>query len=78
MDMVEQIYATPVRLPEKTKKIRITIKDVYKGDKYDDTCISSIIVTNPNVPSFEERKKQIYELLKTTGVMKKIKASMEK
>lgn len=77
-ELEDVVRYTPVRLPEKTKKIRITIKDVYKGDKYDDTCISSIIVTDPNVPSFEERKKQLLKLLEATDVMKKIKTFKEK
>ncbi|MGI5097355.1 hypothetical protein IZU27_07835 [Treponema socranskii] len=77
-ELEDVVRYTPVRLPEKTKKIRITIKDVYKGDKYDDTCISSITVTDPNVPSFEERKKQLLKLLEATDVMKKIKTFKEK
>ena len=31
------------RLKKPTANIRLTIKEVYKGDKWDDTCVSSII-----------------------------------
>ena len=48
-----------INLPQKTDKIRITIKDVYPGTKYKDTCLSSILVTNPNVPSYEEMSTKI-------------------
>nr|WP_156786652.1 hypothetical protein [Treponema brennaborense] len=47
-----------IQLPEKTDKIRITIKDVYPGRKWDDTCISSILITNPDLPP---REKQLEE-----------------
>ena len=77
-ELEDAVKYTAVRLPEKTEKIKITIKDVYKGDKYDDTCISSIIVTDPNAPSFEDQKKQLLKLLDATGVMKKIKTFKEK
>ena len=75
-ELEDAVKYIPVRLPEKTKRIRITIKDVYKGDKYDDTCLSSILVTDPNAPSFEERKGQIWQLLEMTGVIKEINTFM--
>ena len=31
----------------------------YPGLKYKDTCLSSILVTNPNVPSYEEMSTKI-------------------
>lgn len=55
---------TVINLPQKTDKIRITIKDVYPGTKYKDTCLSSILVTNPNVPSYEEMSEKILNALK--------------
>lgn len=53
-----------IHLPQKTDKIRITIKDVYPGTKYKDTCLSSILVTNPNVPSYEEMSAKILNAMK--------------
>ena len=55
---------TLITLPEKTQKIRMTIKDVYPGTKYKDTCLSSILVTNPNVPSYEEMSTKILDAMK--------------
>ncbi|MBC6714033.1 hypothetical protein [Treponema sp. Marseille-Q3903] len=54
---------TVINLPQKTDKIRMTIKDVYPGTKYRDTCLSSILVTNPNVPNYEEMKENILNAL---------------
>ncbi|QTQ14983.1 hypothetical protein HRQ91_11215 [Treponema parvum] len=59
---------TVVKLPAKTDKIRMTIKDVYKGSKYDDTCISSILVTNPNLPSYEEMEEKILKAIEKSGI----------
>ena len=61
-----------IKLPQKTDHIRITIKDVYKGDKYDDTCISSILVTDPSKPSFEEQQSRIKQMLIDSGIGEKI------
>ena len=55
---------TLISLPQKTQKIRMTIKDVYPGTKYKDTCLSSILVTNPNVPSYEEMSTKILNAMK--------------
>lgn len=59
-------------LPSKTTKIRMTILDVYPGRKWQDTCISSILVTDPNQPPYEEQKKKIIALMKDNGVWEKI------
>lgn len=61
-----------IQLPIKTKKIRITIKEVYPGEKYQDTCISSIIVKNPVLPSYEEQKIHVMKVLEESGVYKKM------
>lgn len=63
---------TVISLPQKTDHIKITIKDVYPGDKYDDTCLSSILVTNPDLPSFEERQEKMLQLMKDAGIWDKI------
>lgn len=55
---------TLITLPQKTQKIRMTIKEVYPGTKYKDTCLSSILVTNPNVPSYEEMSTKILNAMK--------------
>lgn len=53
-----------IKLPQRTDKIRMTIKDVYPGTKYKDTCLSSILVTNPNLPDYEEMKAKILKAMK--------------
>lgn len=58
-EIEDLVRYTLITLPQKTDKIRITIKDVYPGTKYKDTCLSSILVTNPNVPSYEEMSSKI-------------------
>jgi len=52
-----------IKLPEKTDKIRIIIKDIYPGTKYKDTSLSSIIVTNPNFASYEDIMESITKKL---------------
>ena len=57
-----------IQLPEKTDKIRITIKDVYPGRKRDDTCISSILITNPDLPPREKQLKENMTYLKNQQI----------
>ncbi len=63
-EIEDLVRYTLITLPEKTDKIRMTIKDVYPGSKYKDTCLSSILVTNPNVPSYEEMSTKILNAMK--------------
>lgn len=63
-EIEDHVRYTLITLPEKTQKIRMTIKDVYPGTKYKDTCLSSILVTNPNVPSYEEMSAKILNAMK--------------
>lgn len=39
----DKVYFNCIEFPEKVTKIKITIKDVYQGTKYTDTCVSAII-----------------------------------
>jgi hypothetical protein len=39
----DMVYFKLIELPQETKNIKIEIIDVYKGSKYQDTCISAII-----------------------------------
>ena len=63
-EIEDLVRYTLITLPQKTDKIRMTIKDVYPGSKYKDTCLSSILVTNPNVPSYEEMSTKILNAMK--------------
>ena len=40
----DYVEFTEITVPEKTKKVRIEILEVYKGTKYNDTCITKIDV----------------------------------
>lgn len=39
----DYVHFSEIKLPEKVGKVRLTIKDVYKGEKWDDTCIQAVI-----------------------------------
>lgn len=42
VDFEDVAEFTEISLPAKTKHIKLTIKEVYKGTKYSDTCISAV------------------------------------
>lgn len=67
-----------ITLPKKTTKIRMTILDVYPGRKWKDTCISSILVTDPDQPPYEEQKAKIIALMKENGVWEEIEEFKKK
>lgn len=62
-ELLDFVKFTVIKLPQKTNSIRITIKDIYKGDKYDDTCLSAIVVTDCEKTSFKEKVKEIMDIL---------------
>lgn len=68
-ELADLVQYTVLNLPAKTNHIKIIIKDVYPGTRYDDTCISSILVTNPSLPSYEEEKNRIEKILVKNGMM---------
>ncbi len=45
MEFDDEIEFKTIEVPKECKKIRITIKEVYRGSKYADTCISCVYVT---------------------------------
>lgn len=45
----DRVEFSTIRLPNKINKVKLTIIDTYKGRKWDDTCISDIIV--PYIPA---------------------------
>ncbi|AEJ19223.1 NADase-type glycan-binding domain-containing protein [Gracilinema caldarium] len=61
-----------INLPQKTSKIIITIKDVYKGSKWDDTCISAIFLKQEPMRLRSDYDKIIEEYIKRRGFDKKI------
>ena len=71
-ELEDCVKYTVIKLPYKTNSIKMIIKDVYPGDKYNDTCLSSIIVKNPNLPQFEEQQSLLLKQMKDIGVWEKI------
>ena len=59
---------TSIKLPVKTNKVRITIKEVYPGNKWQDTCLSSILVTDPDLPPYSQQKDKILQFMKEYGL----------
>ena len=45
----DKVYFNYINFPKKTTKVKITIKSVYEGSKYTDTCVSAII-PSPSTP----------------------------
>jgi hypothetical protein len=61
-----------VSLPQKTRKVILTIKEVYKGEKWDDTCISAIFLKQEELRPRAEYEKVIEEYVKHNGFDKLI------
>ncbi|AEJ19228.1 NADase-type glycan-binding domain-containing protein [Gracilinema caldarium] len=57
-----------VPLPQKTKKVKITILEVYKGLKYDDTCVTAIALPQERTRSIEEEKQEVIQYLRKIHV----------
>ena len=72
-ELEDCVKYTVIKLPYKTNSIQMIIKDVYPGDKYDDTCLSSIIIKDPSIPSFEEQQSLLLKQLKDISIWEKIK-----
>lgn len=71
-ELDDEVKYSLIKLPKKVSKIRITITDVYPGLKYCDTCLSSIVVTNPEKDLFNVNKEKIFLYLNEHGLFKKI------
>ena len=54
------VYYADILMPSETKQIKIIIKEVYPGTKYNDTCISGIVARSTRVGHLSES--QIYAL----------------
>ncbi len=42
-DFEDYVHFSEINFPKATNKVRLTIKEVYKGEKWDDTCITAVI-----------------------------------
>ena len=45
INLDDAVYVQCIKLKKPTKNIILYIKEVYKGDKWDDTCVSSLVPT---------------------------------
>ena len=55
MTFEDKVYFNYLELSKPSKSIKLTILDVYKGTKYQDTCISAMI-ENTRAPSKDDRE----------------------
>ena len=55
MNFEDKVYFNYLELSKPSKSIKLTILDVYKGTKYQDTCISALI-ENTRAPSKDDRE----------------------
>lgn len=42
-DFEDYVHFSEINFPKAVNKVRFTIKEIYKGEKWDDTCISAVI-----------------------------------
>ena len=42
-DFEDFVHFSEINFPKAVNKVRFTIKEVYKGKKWDDTCITAVI-----------------------------------
>lgn len=61
-----------ISLPKKTRKVTLIIKEVYKGEKWDDTCISAIFLKQEELRPRSEYEQVIEAYVKRKGFDKLI------
>jgi hypothetical protein len=61
-----------ISFPQKTRKVILTIKEVYKGEKWDDTCISAIFLKQEELRPRSEYEQVIEAYVKRKGFDKLI------
>jgi hypothetical protein len=61
-----------IKLPLPTKKLTFTIQDVYKGEKYDDTCITKIFLKQAPLRPRIEYEAQIQKYIELPKIKKAI------
>jgi hypothetical protein len=80
-DFDDVVKFTQIDFPEKTKQIKFVIEDVYKGSKYQDTCITSVFLKQQahyktheyfrpfvrDMPEYKQRVDEIIVTLKKYG-----------
>ncbi|MDR1107319.1 MAG: hypothetical protein LBL44_13265 [Treponema sp.] len=80
-DFDDVVKFTQVDFPEKTRQIKFIIEDVYKGSKYQDTCITSVFLKQQahykthkyfrpfvrDMPEYKQRVDKMILMLKENG-----------
>lgn len=66
-----------IALPEPTRSLRMTIKDVYPGRKYDDTCVSAVMLPQERWRSEDEERAELFAYLVEIGAWETIRAELE-
>ena len=61
MDFEDKVYFNYLELSKPSKSIRLTILDVYKGTKYQDTCISAMIENTSAKSNYDWETKNFEE-----------------
>lgn len=55
----DEVQYQPLILPVATGKVRLTIVDVYPGEKYQDTCVSSILAIPTDYEAYKKRQAEL-------------------
>ncbi|MBP7263758.1 MAG: hypothetical protein KBB32_06250 [Spirochaetia bacterium] len=66
-----------IALPEPTRSLRMTIKDVYPGRKYDDTCVSAVMLPQERWRSEDEERAELFAYLVEIGAWETMRAELE-
>ncbi len=68
-ELKDYVEFTYLEFPQAVDSVRITIKDVYKGTKYDDTCLSAIIPVSKSDMTIIEKKAHVNKMLEENGTL---------
>lgn len=62
-----------IKMPMATKAVKITVLEVYKGEKYNDTCVTAITLPQERWRSKEAEDKEAWAYLQKLGVLEYIR-----
>jgi len=63
-----------IKMPMATKAVKITVLEVYKGEKYSDTCVTAITLPQERWRTKEAEDKEVRAYLQKLGVLDYVKA----
>lgn len=73
-EFVEMSY---IEFPCKTTKVRMTIKDVYPGTKYDDTCITALFVIDSDKTNSSQIVNNVQQMIQNNGAWSDVDLLLE-